>query len=81
MVEHREVDLIVDSQRSDKYGRILAHIELGSRYANGEMVERGFAIVYRARRSDRDERLRSSEVRAKAKGLGLWGTHCRGNER
>ena len=81
LVEHREVNLFVDSQRRDKYGRILAHIEVASRYVNGELVERGFAIVYRARRSDRDERLRSAEARAKAKAVGLWGTHCQVNGR
>jgi len=81
LVEHREVDLFVDSQRRDKYGRTLAHIEIASRYANGELVERGFAIVYRARRSDRDERLRSAEARARAKAVGLWGPHCQANGR
>jgi len=76
LVEHREVVLFVDSQGRDKFGRILAHIEVDSRYANGELVGHGFAVVYRARRSDRDERLKALEAGAKAQAIGLWGPHC-----
>jgi len=76
LVEKREVQLIVDSQRRDKYGRILGHIEIGSHYANGELVERGLAIVYRSRRSDRDDQLKSAESRAKRKAVGVWGSYC-----
>lgn len=77
-VEHREVELVLDKQRQDKYRRVVGHIVLAGRYVNAELVERGLAIVYRARRSDRDAILDAAEKRAQSKHLGLWSSHCRG---
>lgn len=67
----RNVELDVSS--TDRYGRLVATVTLGKRDINHEMVEDGFAWVYR--NFTNDPNYISSENRARANKRGLWLGH------
>lgn len=46
LVADREVELELDAQAMDKYGRTLAYVWVGETMVNLELVRRGFASVY-----------------------------------
>ena len=54
----------------DGYGRILAHVMLGNRWVDCEMVADGFAWHYRHYSKNRE--LEQAEQSAKASSAGLW---------
>lgn len=59
----------LDNVKREKFGRILAHAYLGSRWVDLEIVRQGWAWVYR----DADSRvLREAESKARADKAGLW---------
>jgi endonuclease YncB( thermonuclease family) len=64
----RKVQVIVED--TDRYGRTVGHIQVGSRDVNAEMVRRGAAWVDR-RYSD-DPALMRAEDEARAAKRGLW---------
>lgn len=59
----------LDNVEREKYGRVLAHAYLGSRWIDLEIVQHGCAWVY----PDIDSRaLREAEAKARADKAGLW---------
>jgi micrococcal nuclease len=74
LVEGARVRLVFDSERRDRYGRLLAYVYVGDELVNAELLRRGYATALRippnetfANRFDRLER------RAANAGRGLWG--------
>lgn len=55
---------------TDRYGRIIAIVSVGSRIVNEELLAAGFAWQYT--RYDKTERYRQLEWSARNKRLGLW---------
>ncbi len=45
-VKGKKVSLIFSNEKKDRYGRLLAHVYLGDRWINKELVEEGLAHVY-----------------------------------
>lgn len=59
----------LDDVKREKFGRVLAHAYLGSRWVDLEIVRQGWAWVY----PDSDSRvLREAEHEARAERAGLW---------
>lgn len=75
LVEGQVVQLRYDVECADRYGRLLAYVELGGRGINELMLERGLACVLHVppNGSDRIQEFRSLEAEAKANMVGLWG--------
>jgi len=84
--EGRSVRLETDPTQAtrDRYGRLLAHVYLGSRggadSVNRALVEGGHArvYVYRGVRFRHARSFEAAERAARAAGRGLWGPPCRG---
>ena len=73
---NKTVRLTYDSERTDKYGRILAYIWMDDGTLFNELIVReGFASVLRwfPLRDDLMSRLRDAEKKARAGKRGLWG--------
>jgi endonuclease YncB( thermonuclease family) len=73
LVLGREVELRFAGNRRDRYGRILAHVFVGKRWVQGEMIRRGLARVASAA----DNRLGVAEMlareeRARQAQRGIW---------
>jgi endonuclease YncB( thermonuclease family) len=67
-VQNRRVRLeVVDV---DRYGRTVAHVWLGNRHINRELVREGYAWVYM--RYLTDQTLLTDETYAREQQLGLW---------
>jgi len=45
LVEGRWVNLVLDVQQRDRFGRLLAYVYVGDRFVNAELVWRGYAEV------------------------------------
>ncbi len=79
LVEGKEVRLDFDSERRDRFGRLLAYIYLHSspgKSINEVLVQRGYARTLTIEPNTRlGKRLDRLERRAREKGLGLW-TEC-----
>lgn len=60
----------VETNKTDRYGRIIGRVYLGDRDINAEMVADGMAWVYR--KYSRDTRLLELERQAREQGRGLW---------
>ena len=59
----------------DRYGRELAHVWNGSRLVNEALVLEGWALLYTLPPNVKyAERLERAQNKARAAGLGLWGT-------
>ena len=76
LVLGREVELRFAGNRRDRYGRILAHVFVGKRWVQGEMIRRGLARVASAA----DNRLGVAEMlareeRARQARRGIWRDH------
>lgn len=65
---HRSVRL--DVVTTDQYGRLVAHVWLGERHINREMIREGHAWAYMRHLSDPS--LKDDETAARAARLGLW---------
>lgn len=64
-----EQSISLEDVRKEKYGRLLAHAYLNSRWIDLEVIEHGMAWVY----PDADSRLlREAEATARSKKLGVW---------
>lgn len=71
-LEGREVGLTEMS--IDQYGRTLAHVWIGSRHVNLDLVASGFAIATTPQDGDpHGKRMLTAEKEAAEAGLGLWG--------
>ena len=81
VVEGKTVQLSYDEECTDRYGRLLAYIDLDGRSINELLVERGFACVLHIppNGADRVDEYRAIEDQAQAGLVGLWG-ECVGVE-
>jgi len=73
-VTGREVRLEFDGPHKDKYGRALAHVWVGDRLLEEELIREGLAVAetqYRYSAAMKD-RFRRAEAEAKASGRGIW---------
>ena len=74
LVEGRRVRLVLDVEKRDRYGRLLAYVYRGDLFVNAEMVRRGYASVAtfppNVRHVDLFVRLQREARRASR---GLWG--------
>lgn len=68
LIEGKEIELI--GSRKDRYGRTLATVKLGDLDVNKRLVEMGHAWHYR--RYSKSKEFADLELKARAKGLGLW---------
>jgi len=75
LVLNKEVVLEKDVSETDRYGRLLRYVYLGSLFVNGELVEKGYAQAYRYPPDTKlcDE-IEALETEAKAQKIGIWAT-------
>lgn len=64
-------DVTIETNKTDRYGRIIGRVYMGERDINAEMVTEGMAWVYR--KYSEDSWLLELERRAREQGKGLWG--------
>jgi micrococcal nuclease len=70
----RSVELELDVEHRDKYGRLLAYVILDGRRFNDELLERGYARVLIISPNGVYARpMLEEQLAAKRAGLGLWG--------
>lgn len=79
LVAGKEVQLRYDAECEDRYGRLLAHVEVAGREVNRTLVERGFACLSRFPLSDAadSEEIEELEAQAREARRGLWGACAR----
>jgi micrococcal nuclease len=69
-----------DVAPTDRYGRVLAYVWIGSTLVNEAMVKDGWAVLYTVPPNVKyAERLERAQKEARARGTGLWsepGFHC-----
>jgi endonuclease YncB( thermonuclease family) len=68
----REARLKIGRTRTDKHGRLLAHLELGKEDVGLTLVERGLTLVYNRYDFSRMEKYAQAEVAAMNAKTGLW---------
>jgi micrococcal nuclease len=75
LVAGKEIDLVYDSQCTDRYDRLLAYVSVGDREVNSLLVERGFACVLHIppNGADRVDEFRTLQSVAQSDKRGLWG--------
>ncbi|RME28016.1 MAG: thermonuclease [Deltaproteobacteria bacterium] len=75
LVEGRRVSLGYDVECTDRYGRLLAWVEVDGQLVNARMVEQGYACVYYIPPNGEQRRFEfeNLEARARAEGRGMWG--------
>ena len=70
----RTVRLRFDRQRRDRYGRLLAYVEVGGRRFNDELLAGGYARLLVIPPNGRHGRtMLDEELTARSAGRGLWG--------
>jgi micrococcal nuclease len=74
LLRDERVELELDEERLDPYGRLLAYVWLDDgRMANVVLLRRGLATVTIYPPNDRyEERLRTAEEAAREEGAGVW---------
>lgn len=74
LVEGREVRLTYDVECTDRFGRLLAYVEVQGRSVNQELIEEGYACVLQIPPNGVDlaPLYRDLETRAVEEGRGLW---------
>lgn len=74
MVEGRQVTLVFDKERYDRYHRILAFVYVSETCLNEELIRNGlsFAQLQYPYRSDMKRRFKQAEAEAQAQKRGLW---------
>ncbi|MCA9706615.1 MAG: thermonuclease family protein [Myxococcales bacterium] len=75
MVEGQTVQLTYDEECTDRYGRLLAYVEVDGRSVNELLLSRGFACVLHIppNGADRVDEYRRLEEKAQVGQVGLWG--------
>lgn len=77
LVDGRKVVLTFDRERRDRYGRLLAYVDVGGRSVNAALISGGYARTLAIEpNTSRAGRLNRLENRAQAAGRGLWSA-CR----
>lgn len=46
MLTGKNVKLVFDVGKKDRYGRLLAYVYLGEKFVNADLVEQGYAVTY-----------------------------------
>lgn len=46
MLNGKQVKLVFDVGKRDRYGRLLAYVYLGNKFVNAELVKQGYAVSY-----------------------------------
>ena len=73
LVDGKEVSLLFDVQKRDKYGRVLAYVFVGDTFVNAELVKAGLAKAYHIPPNRKYRtRLKRFERRARDKSRGIW---------
>ncbi|UCC61820.1 MAG: thermonuclease family protein [Anaerolineae bacterium] len=73
LVADKTVRLELDVDTIDQYGRTLAHVFVGDRHVNLELVRQGYANVYTVPPNVKySEELLAAEREAREEGRGLW---------
>lgn len=72
-VKGQQVSLKLDKQTHDRFGRLLAYVQLADgRLLNRLLIEQGLAVVYRKFEFTRKEEFLAAESLARRNGKGLW---------
>lgn len=73
LVEDKNVELELDTEERDTYGRLLAYVYEEGRFVNGELVEQGYATAdeFKPNVKYADE-FRELEQQARYENKGLW---------
>jgi micrococcal nuclease len=75
LVEGRRVQLELDVQTHDRFGRLLAYVYVGGAMANEELLRAGYAQPLTIPPNIRHaERFRAAAAEARAHGRGFWGS-------
>lgn len=75
LIEEKKVKLEYDEYKSDRFGRILAYIEINNKNLSIELARKGLAkvTIYEKRKPlVYQQRLLDAEKEAKNKKIGLW---------
>jgi micrococcal nuclease len=73
LTEGRRAWLVLDTQQTDRFGRVLAYLWVGERFVNLELVRQGYANAYTEPPNVRySEEILAAEQEARRAGLGLW---------
>jgi micrococcal nuclease len=75
LVAGKEIDLVYDTQCTDRYDRLLAYVSVSDREVNSILVERGFACVLHIppNGASRVDEFRTLQSVARSEMRGLWG--------
>ncbi len=74
LVEGKEVQLELDVQKRDKYGRILAYVYVGDLFVNAWLIENGYAqIMTIPPNITHQELFLALQTKAREENRGLWG--------
>jgi micrococcal nuclease len=75
LVEGREVELTLDLEHKDRFGRTLAYVFVDGREVNTLLVERGYACLLHIppNGGDRLDEFRAREQLARRRRRGMWG--------
>jgi micrococcal nuclease len=81
-LQGRTVRLLFDRQRRDRFGRLLAYLEVDGRRFNDELLAGGYARLLVIPPNGRHGRtMLDEELRARSTGRGLWGACVPGDGR
>ena len=73
LTEGQTAWMVLDTQQTDRYGRILAYLWVGDRFINLELVGQGYANAYTAPPNVRySEEILAAEKKARKAQVGLW---------
>ncbi|HUW32971.1 MAG TPA: thermonuclease family protein [Planctomycetota bacterium] len=73
LVVGREVDLVYDVEKTDRYGRLLCHVHADGLWVNKALVSEGLANVYIVRPNlDKTAELVSAQKAARTRKAGIW---------
>jgi micrococcal nuclease len=71
-IENRSVELLIDGDDKDRYGRSLRYVFYENRLINVEIVERGFATTFMLNKLKFKDKFVTGEKFARDNGIGLW---------
>ena len=75
LVLDREVGLTYDQECTDRYGRLLAYVEVDGIVVNMRLVQQGYACVlfFPPNGQDQKDAYEEAQFEAKSMGRGMWG--------
>jgi len=73
LVVGRQVDLVYDAEKADRYGRLLCHVHVDGSWVNQTLVREGLAGVYIVRPNlARMAELAAAQKTARVDEIGIW---------